>query len=115
MKIAIPTSDRLTVFKRSGRTKEFAICEIENGSWDFLEFRINPHQHEEHNHDNQEHNHQDILQALKDCDALLVWAVGPHFKEDFDAANIPIYKTKEEDLKEAISRFATDMLSHQRI
>lgn len=115
MKIAIPTSDRITLFKRTGRTREFAICQIVEGSYEFLEFRTNPHQHEDEKEEQHDHSHKDILESLKDCDAMLVWAVGNNFKRDFDEANFPIYKTTQEDLKEAISVFASNMLSHVRL
>lgn len=115
MKIAIPTSDRITLYKKTGRTKEFAICQIVDGSYEFLEFRPNPHQHEDEIEEKHDHNHKDILNSLKDCDALLVWTVGKNFKRDFDEAKFPIYKTTQEDLKEAITVFASNMLGHVRL
>lgn len=113
MKIAIPTSDRVKLYNKTGRTTEFAICELVDGSYEFLEFRKNPHKHGDHG--DREHSHKEIVDALKDCDALLVWEVGKYFKKDFDEAGIPIYKTNQEDLKEAISVFALDILSHVRL
>ena len=115
MKIAIPTQDRITLYKRTGRTKEFAIYDVIDGSVTFAEFRINPHAHVDDEKGNHEHTHDDVLAVLKDCDALLVHTVGTHFRQDFDKANFPIYKTKQTDLKEIISVFAQDMLRHKRI
>ena len=117
MKIGIPTTDRENLVTRTGRAKEFAIYEVNNGSYDFIEFRTNPHKHHDHENGEQEHDHshQDVLEALKDCDALLVHAAGPHFRKDFDDANIPLYKTKETKLVEVIRVFAHDMLRHKRI
>lgn len=116
MKIAIPTSDRIKLFKRTGKASEFAICEIVDGSYEFIEFRTNPHQHHEHGeHKNHDHNHKDLVEALNDCDALLVHMVGDQFKADFNEAGIPIYKTTQEDLKEVISVFASNMLGHVRL
>lgn len=114
MKVAIPTSDRINVYKRTGHTKEFAICEITDGSYEFIEFRTNPpHEHEEAGEEN--HGHEEVVALLNDCDALLVLMAGKHFKQDFEKANIPIYKTNENDLKEAISNFAFNMLGHSRL
>jgi predicted Fe-Mo cluster-binding NifX family protein len=115
MKIAIPTSDRLTVFKRTGHAKEFAICNIKDGFSEFIEFRQNPYKHDFEETPGHDHNYLDILEAIKDCDALLVWAVGPRFRNDFHDANIPLYRTLEEDLNEAIMRFSGDLLSHERL
>lgn len=115
MKVAIPTSDKITVFKRTGHAKEFAICDIKDGFYEFIEFRENPHKHDLEDEKGHEHNHKDILEALKDCNALLVWAAGLHFRNDFHDANIPLYKTHEENLKEAIMQFSSDLLGHERL
>ncbi len=115
MKIAIPTSDRIKIYKRTGRTTEFAICKIVDGSYEFIEFRTNPHQHEEQTDQANDHSHKDILETLSDCDALLAWTVGAKLKNDFEEAQFPIYKTTQEDLKEVISVFARNMLGHVRI
>lgn len=113
MKIAIPSSDRNKLTKRTGRASEFAICDIIDGSYEFVEFRKNPHEH--HEHGDHEHNHQDLVDILKDCDAILVQMVGESFKADFNNAGIPIYQTTQENLKEAISVFASNMLGHIRL
>lgn len=112
MKIAIPTSDRIKLYKKTGKATEFAICEIVDGSYEFVEFRKNPHQ--QYEHDAHEHNHKDVVEALKDCDAILAQMVGNQFKDDFNEAGIPIYKTTQTELKEAISVFASNMLGHIR-
>ena len=117
MRIAIPTTDRVTLFNRTGRTKEFAIYNIDNGSYDFIEFRENPHKHEEDEEDenHHDHSHSDVVKVLKDCDALLVKTVGQHFRKDLDKAGIPLYQTKQTELKEIITLFSLDMLSHKRL
>lgn len=117
MRIAIPTTDRETLFNRTGRAKEFIIYDIINGSIDFLEFRENPHKHHEHvdGEEHKDHSHKDLVDLLKDCDAILVHMVGQHFKSDFDDADIPIYKTKETGLLSVIRTFSNDMLRHKRI
>jgi len=116
MRIAIPTNDRINLFNRTGRAKEFAIYIVNNGSWDFVEFRKNPHKHHDHEEEeHHEHSHQEVVNALSDCDALLVKTAGQHFRTDFDKANIPLYQTKQVVLKEIITLFSSDMLSHKRL
>lgn len=114
MKIAIPTSDKKTVFSKTGKTKEFAICEIIDGSYEFVEFRNNPYQADGDSH-SEEHKHKALLELLKDCDALLVQATGELLRAELWDANMPIYKTNEEDLKEAITLFTLNMVGHKRI
>ncbi len=116
MRIAIPTTDRINLFNRTGRAKEFAIYDVKNGSFDFIEFRENPHTHDDHEDDeHHDHSHDNVVDSLKDCDALLVKSVGQHFRKDFDKAEIPIYQTKQTVLNEVIALFSTDMLRHKRI
>jgi len=116
MRIAIPTSDRTNLFKRTGRAKEFAIFDVDNGSYELIEYRENPHKHhdeeEEHHHD---HSHGDVVNVLIDCDGLLVHTAGANFRKDFDKADIPLYQTKQSLLSEVINLFATDMLRHKRL
>ncbi len=117
MRIAIPTTDRINLFIRTGRAKEFAIYDVENGISNFVEFRENPHTHhehdeEEHDHD---HSHNDVVGSLKDCDSLLVKTAGQHFRKDFDKADIPLFQTKLTVLEDIINVFAKDMLRHKRI
>ncbi len=118
MRIAIPTTDRINLLSRTGNAKEFAIYDLENGSFNFIEFRENPHSnddHEEGDHHHHDHSHDSVVDSLKDCDALLVKTAGQHFRKDFDKADIPLYQTKQTVLNEVIALFATDMLRHKRI
>jgi len=115
MKIAIPTSDRKILFKRTGQTKEFAIYSVSQGSYEFLEFRKNPHDHDHEEKKDHMHSHKEILETLDDCDAILVFTTGAHFRKDFDAANMPMYRTKESKLDSVIDTFTKDMLRHKRI
>ncbi|MDA3906941.1 MAG: hypothetical protein PF484_12790 [Bacteroidales bacterium] len=47
MRIAISTNNRETIFSITGQAKEFAIYDIENKAAVFIEFRENPHKHED--------------------------------------------------------------------
>lgn len=57
MKIAIPTNDRKTIAKRTGRAAEFAIYHIENGEIISIDHQKNTHEHDD-NHDRKEGNHR---------------------------------------------------------
>jgi len=55
MKIVIPTNDRKTIARRTGRTKEFAFFEIdEKGNISRIYFKENQHKH----HDDEEHDYE---------------------------------------------------------
>lgn len=119
MKIAIPTSDRKTIFERTGRAKEFAIYILENGTYKFIEFIENPHKHEDLEaadvDEQRDHTHEDIVEALQGCDALLVKMAGKYFRQDFANANISLFIAKDDDLEEAINVFVKDFLSHKHL
>jgi len=57
MKIAIPTNDRKTIAKRTGRAAEFAIYNIEKGEILSIDYQKNTHTHHD-DHDRSEGNHR---------------------------------------------------------
>ena len=107
MKIAIPTNDRVSITKRTGRTKEFAVYEIANGAVINTQYHTNPHTHEDHNHDHGEHTHShaEITDLLSDCDLMVVQMVGNHMKRDLDAGALKYEITKETDLGKIVEGY----------
>jgi len=122
MIIAIATNDRITIAKRTGRAKEFAIYSIENREIQSIDYQKNTHEH--HNHDRKEgnhrqghgngeghglehgeHTHDEIITQLKDIDIFLVRAVGKHMKRDLEKGNIPYKLVKGEEISEIISNY----------
>lgn len=112
MRIAIPTNNREELFPRTGQAKEFAIYDIENKTPLFVEFRENPHKHQDEKEDDHEHNHLDMVAALADVKALVVKMAGKHLKKDFKSAQIPIFKTNETQLPCVANTFAKDQENH---
>ena len=106
IKIAAPTNDRLTLAERSGRAKEFAVFTLENAEITNVEYRENHHEHHhEHGHHHghgEAHGHDDIVQALKDCRAVVGRKFGPHFAGDFHKANIRLVLSQQNNLEEAV-------------
>ena len=58
MKIAIPTNDRKTIAKRTGRATEFAIYHIKNNEIQEVAFIKNTHSHDDHRSDEGNHKKQ---------------------------------------------------------
>ncbi len=100
MKIAIPTNDRKTLAERTGRAKEFAIFNIENGKITDVKYETNTHEHHSHEEgeEHHEHSHADIVEALKEADILLVTKIGKHMKADLDAGGIKYKKVNEKSI-----------------
>ncbi len=128
MKIAIPTNNRTSISKRTGRAAEFAIYLIENGAVSSVKYEKNEHSHEDHernegrhregtrdghnhNHshkhdyENDAHSHDEIISQLGSIDLLLIRAVGKYLKKDLDKGNIPYKLVKKESIKEIIADF----------
>ncbi|MDR2089587.1 MAG: hypothetical protein LBP73_09560 [Clostridiales Family XIII bacterium] len=76
-KIAIPTTDRLTLYKHFGSADAFQIVEFsEDGSeWSFGELRKAQRACGGGSHDARVFD--DIIALLSDCDAVVVGKIGP--------------------------------------
>ncbi len=114
-KIAIPTNDRLSVARQTGRASEFAIFTLNaEGKPENTEYRINSHNHDhDHDHDHeheQGHNHDDLAALLSDCNRVVVQHAGPHFKGSMDKAAITIVFTSAQTIEEAINEIANSNL-----
>lgn len=113
MRIAIPTNDKQTIFKRSGRTAGFLIMDVDQSHSSVVDYRANQHHHhhhgseEEHEHG---HSHKEIVAALQDCDYLVVNMIGKHFGGDIKAAGIKVFKTDETEIDKAVEQFKEKVL-----
>ena len=106
MKIAIPTSDKKTIFGHTGHADYFMVLTIEGKEILESDYRNNPHadnpnhgnipdhepgmhnhdhdhnQNHEHNHDHHNHMHHDenahdrMIESIKDCEYFVVRHVG---------------------------------------
>ena len=106
MKIVIPTNDRKTVAAHTGKCKEFAFFEIENGKVISTNYEVNSHSHHHgesccgrHSEEKQQHNHKDLIEIISKADLLLYFGMGKGLREDLDKENI------EEILSEKKSNF----------
>lgn len=104
MKIAIPTNDRKTIAKRTGRCEEFAVYEITNNKVISADYRKNTHDHD-HEEEEHEHSHSDIMELLSDADMMIVQMVGKHMKSDLEKSNLEYQKTKESDIETILNTF----------
>jgi predicted Fe-Mo cluster-binding NifX family protein len=115
MKIAIPTNDRNSIAKRTGRATEFGIFTIENGEIQSVEYLKNTHSHVDHDRsegkhhakskEHEEHNHDELLILFKNIDVLLVRAVGKHMRQTLKKGNISYKLVKIDTISEIISNY----------
>lgn len=101
MKVAIPTTDKKTIFGHTGHADYFLVLTVEDGKIVDEEYRKNPHaSHEEHGHypdhepgDHHDHHHEHhhhhdnhlhhdenahdtMIQSISDCKYFIVRHVG---------------------------------------
>ena len=106
MKIVLAVDeDKQTIVKRTGQSAYFAIYEDAK----LVELVPNKHNdgghHEhthnhEHNHSNEENeahtnSHKKDVEALKECDIILVQAVGENMKEALESIGLTVKKIRQ--------------------
>lgn len=101
MKIAIPTSDRIEIFERTGQTPLFAVVTIENLNITHIEYRVNP----PHKHTGEAHSHNEIVELLHDCDLLLLKKIGKHLKHDLELAGLKYKITAANEIGSAVHQY----------
>ena len=114
MRAAIPTNDKNTIFKRSGRAEGFLIVDITADGYKKADYRKNSHSHHHHNNNEEDehgHSHKEIVDDLKDCQYLIVNMIGKHFGGDIKSAGINIFKTDAVLVDEAIQKFQKEVLN----
>lgn len=114
MKIAVASDDGKTIAAHLGRCRSFLIYQIENGeikNKSKLENEFTPHAlgecHDEtHGHtEGHHHSHQPVLDALKDCQAVITGGMGWRFAEDLKARNIQPIMTVKRPADEAVEEY----------
>jgi predicted Fe-Mo cluster-binding NifX family protein len=74
-RIAVTTTDRLTVFQHFGRAETFHIVDIEGEAYGFVEVRRTEKACQEGGHE--ESRFDAILDLLSDCEAIVTGKIGP--------------------------------------
>lgn len=119
MKIAVASNNQSLISAHFGRTRGFVIAEIQNNKVINKEYRDNTfteHSHHSgdhhHNHSDGDHNHshENILNALRDCQAVISNGMGRRIYDDLQSVNIKPYITTERNVDSAIELFINNKL-----
>lgn len=105
MKIAIPTSDKITIADRTGHAPLFAVATIEEYNITHIDYRESP---EHHHKSGGEHSHRKLAEMLADCDLVLVKNIGSHLKADLETAGIKYEKVSIDKIGDAIHHVLSD-------
>ncbi|RLD45511.1 MAG: hypothetical protein DRI89_00775 [Bacteroidetes bacterium] len=108
MRMAFPTNDKINIFKRTGRANAFLIVDVDPTAINEIDYRINKHSHEEHlqvEDQSHDHSHAELTETLSDCAFVVANVIGKQLLADITNAGIVVFKTKEENIKNAIADF----------
>jgi predicted Fe-Mo cluster-binding NifX family protein len=112
MKIAVATDNNITVTGHVGRCNAFIIYTIEESqiiNKEVIENNFTHHKQDEQKHSGEEqsqgHSHSGLLEALKDCKALIFSHGGWRLVEDLKRNNIEAVLTDEELADEAVNKY----------
>ena len=132
MKIAVATLDGTSISPHFGRSAGFLVFEIAGGNIVCVETRDNTHTafakgecagHEEHHPEGrpgasgegETHSHADVVNALKDCGAVLCGGMGWRAAEELKANGIqPVVVEAELSPEEAVAAFLSGKLKPSR-
>lgn len=105
MRIAVPSDDGQSVSKHMGRCSGFVIFSGDQNGIEREVFRLNTMtahaqglcdgsgSHGSHH----THTHGSLLEALADCEAVVVGGLGPRLLVDLRSKGIAVYLTEEDD------------------
>lgn len=86
MKIVLAVDeDKKTIVKRTGQSAYFAIYDDDK----LVEIQPNKH------HDGEHHTHRKDVEVLKNCDIILVQAVGENMKEALESIGLEVKKIRQ--------------------
>ena len=114
MKIAVATNDNIKVAGHIGRCKAFLVFEAEDKKIINKVIRINSFtnhgrddhdHHEQHHGEGHGHGHQNLIEGLKDCEALIFNHGGWRLVEDLKANNIKPVLTDEVMAEDAVQKY----------
>ncbi|MCM8784975.1 MAG: NifB/NifX family molybdenum-iron cluster-binding protein [Candidatus Omnitrophica bacterium] len=108
MKIAIASDDGKTISSHFGRTKGFVIFEVEGKEIKGQKYLLNTFTGHARGLEDTGHEidrHTPILNALKDCKAVISHGMGMRIYNDLKEAGIEVFVTEETDVKNAFDLY----------
>jgi predicted Fe-Mo cluster-binding NifX family protein len=105
MRVAIASDDGKTIASHFGKTKGFVIYEVEDGrvqSEQYVENTFTGHARGLSGAGHGADRHGPILEALKDCSAVISHGMGRRMYDDLRAAGIEAFIVRETDATEAL-------------
>ncbi|UCG51435.1 MAG: NifB/NifX family molybdenum-iron cluster-binding protein [Candidatus Latescibacterota bacterium] len=114
MRVAIASDDGKTIAPHFGKARGFIIYDVEDGkvqSEKFVENTFTGHARGLSGADHAVDRHGPILQALKDCNAVISHGMGRRIYADLRAVGIEAFVVNETDASEALSLYLRNALT----
>jgi predicted Fe-Mo cluster-binding NifX family protein len=100
MKLAVPTQDGTSISQHFGRSKSFFVFEVDDGKIAGRSVRDNTFtahaKGECREGEHHGHGHGDIVEALKDCEAVLCYGMGWRAAEALQEGGVNAFILQEE-------------------
>jgi predicted Fe-Mo cluster-binding NifX family protein len=116
MKIAVSSDDGKTISSHFGRSRGFAIYDLEDDRLSSVEFRT--HSFGRHAHGGsgaghaQRHHHGPLLARLDDCDVIIAHGMGHRIYDDLVRGGKQVFVTSETEVETAVQGFKDNTLAH---
>ena len=113
MKIAVASNDGKRISFHLGRTKGFVVFEIEGKEIKSQEYRpttVTGDARESEDAGHEIHSHAPVLNALKDCKAVISHGMGRRIYNDLKKRGIKPFNTDETDVEKAIRLYLSGEL-----
>ncbi|MEA2025001.1 MAG: NifB/NifX family molybdenum-iron cluster-binding protein [Actinomycetota bacterium] len=113
MKIALATLNGNTVTAHFGRTKAFAVIDLDDGAEVNRELReVGSCDKSHHQDPGHRRRHHDLVDAVRDCDVVIAGGMGLPVRDRLQEAGIEVVLTDTRSIDEAVQRYATGTISH---
>jgi predicted Fe-Mo cluster-binding NifX family protein len=113
-KIAFATDDGETVGQHFGKTKLYAVADLEQAGEQGLEQRAKWHHGMQENHA-QPHSHDSMFEPIQDCQVLVVGGMGQPAYQSARAQGLEVILTGEKSIAAAVEAFRSgNLVSDER-
>ena len=113
MKIALPTLNGATIAGHFGRTKAFVVVDLGDGVEADRELReVGSCSQGAHPDPGHRRRHHDLVDTVRDCDAVIAGGMGLPVQERLQEADIEVILTDTHSIDEAVQQYVAGTLTH---
>ncbi len=115
IRVAVPTDDGESISRHFGQARYFKILTVSEGRVVASELREKAsHQHGQHGAPGSPDPGQQMVAAIKDCQAVISGGMGTPMLARLSAAGIEVYLTRQASIADAVQAFLAGTLENDR-